>query len=67
MPGGHQSALILDDRLKLRLDALAAHHHKPLADRAAGQLSRLAAVAGEVPSTTYTTEWMAAFGSIADP
>jgi hypothetical protein len=59
--------LNLDDRLKLRLDALAAHHHKTLSDWAAEQLGRLAADAGEIPSASYSAEWMAAFGSIADP
>ncbi len=59
--------LNLDDRLKRRLDALAAHHRKPLPDWAAEQLGRLAADAGEIPSATYSAEWMATFGSIADP
>ncbi len=59
--------LNLDDRLKLRLDALAAHNHKPLPDWAAEQLGRLAADAGEISVATYSPEWMAAFGSIGDP
>jgi hypothetical protein len=65
----HVSTLVLnlDDRLKMRLDALAAHHRKPLPDWAAEQLGRLAADAGEVPSTTYSAERMATFGPIADP
>lgn len=58
--------LNLDDRLKLRLDSLAAHHRKPLPDWAAEQLGRLAAAAGEIPAATYSAEWMAAFGSIDD-
>ena len=58
--------LNLDDRLKLRLDALAAHSRKPLPDWAAEQLGHLAAAAGEIPAVTYSTDWMAAFGSIAD-
>lgn len=53
-------------RLKLRLDALAAHSRKPLPDWAAEQLGHLAAGAGEIPAATYSTEWMAAFGSIDD-
>ena len=65
----HVSTLVLnlDDRLKLRLDALAARNRKPLPDWAAEQLSRLAANADEVPSAAYSLEWMAAFGSISDP
>ena len=59
--------LNLDDRLKLRLDALAAHNRKPLPDWAAEQLRRLAADAGEIPAATYSAEWMEAFGSIDDP
>ncbi len=59
--------LNLDDRLKLRLDALAAHHRKPLPDWAAEQLGRLAAGADEIPAATYSAEWIAAFGSIGDP
>jgi hypothetical protein len=59
--------LNLDDRLKLRLDALAAHNHKPLPDWAAEQLGRLADGAGEIPAASYSPEWMAAFGSIGDP
>lgn len=59
--------LNLDDRLKLRLDALAAHNRKPLPDWAAEQLGRLAAHSDEIPAATYTAEWMAAFGSIGDP
>ena len=59
--------LNLDDSLKLRLDALAAHNHKPLPDWAAEQLHRLAADVGEIPSATYSAEWMATFGSIDDP
>lgn len=59
--------LNLDDRLKLRLDALAARNRTPLPDWAAEQLRRLAADAGEIPAATYSTEWMAAFGSIDDP
>jgi hypothetical protein len=59
--------LNLDDRLKLRLDALAAHNHKSLPVWAAEQLGRLAAYAGEIPIATYSPEWMAAFGSIGDP
>lgn len=58
--------LNLDDRLKLRLDALAAHSRKPLPDWAAEQLGRLAVDVGEIPATTYSSEWMAAFGSIDD-
>lgn len=58
--------LNLDDRLKLRLDALAAHSRKPLPDWAAEQLGHLAAGAGEILAATYSTEWMAAFGSIDD-
>ena len=58
--------LNLDERLKLRLDALAARNCKPLPDWAAEQLSRLAADADEAPAETYSTEWMAAFGSISD-
>ena len=59
--------LNLDDRLKRRLDALAAHNHKPLPDWAAEQLGRLAADAGEISAASYSPEWMAAFGSIDDP
>ena len=59
--------LNLDDRLKLRLDALAALHHKPLPDWAAEQLGRLAADVAEIPAATYSAEWMVAFGSIGDP
>jgi hypothetical protein len=59
--------LDLDDRLKPRLDALAARSRKPLPDWAAEQLSRIAADAVEVPAATYSAEWMAAFGSIEDP
>ncbi len=59
--------LNLDDRLKLRLDALAAHNHKPLPDWAAEQLGRLAADADEIPAATYSAEWMATFGAIGDP
>jgi hypothetical protein len=59
--------LNLDDRLKLRLDALAAHSRKPLPDWAAEQLRRLAADADLRPPATYSAEWMAAFGSIDDP
>ncbi len=59
--------LNLDDLLKLRLDALAAHNRKPLPDWAAEQLRRLAADAGEIPAATYSAEWMATFGSIDDP
>ena len=59
--------LNLDDRLKLRLDALAAHNRKPLPDWAAEQLRRLAADAGEIPAATYSAEWTATFGSIDDP
>ncbi len=59
--------LNLDDCLKLRLDALAAHNRKPLPDWAAEQLRRLAADAGEIPAATYSAEWMATFGSIDDP
>lgn len=59
--------LNLDDRLKLRLDALAAQNRKPLPDWAAEQLGRLAADADEIPAATYSAEWMAAFGSIEDP
>jgi hypothetical protein len=65
----HVSTLVLnlDDRLKLRLDALAARNRKPLSDWAAEQLGRLASHADEHPSATYSAEWMAAFGSIDDP
>ena len=59
--------LNLDDRLKLRLDALAARNRKPLPDWATEQLSRLAAHADEIPAATYSPEWMVAFGSISDP
>ncbi len=58
--------LNLDDRLKQRLDVLAAHNRKPLPDWAAEQLGRLAADADGSPGT-YSAEWMAAFGSIGDP
>lgn len=63
------STLVLNlaDRLKLRLDALAAHSRKPLPDWAAEQLRRLAAEAEEIPAATCSAEWMAAFGSIDDP
>ena len=62
--------LNLDDRLKQRLDALAARNHKPLPDWAAEQLGRLAgdaADAGELQAASYSPEWLAAFGSIDDP
>ncbi len=59
--------LNLDDRLKLRLDALAARNRKTLPDWAAEQLSRLAAHADEIPAAAYSPEWMATFGSISDP
>lgn len=59
--------LNLDDRVKLRLDALAAHNRKPLPDWAAEQLGRLAADVDKTPPATYSAEWMAAFGSIGDP
>jgi hypothetical protein len=59
--------LNLDERLKLRLDALAARNSKPLPDWAAEQLGRLAADADEAPAATYSANWMAAFGSINDP
>ena len=59
--------LNLDDRLKLRLDALAAHSRKPLPDWAAEQLRRLASDADTIPTATYSAEWMATFGSIDDP
>ena len=59
--------LNLDDRLKLRLDAIASRNRKPLPDWATEQLRLLAADAEEIPATTYTAEWMAAFGSIGDP
>ena len=59
--------LNLDDSLKLRLDALAAHNRKALPDWAAEQLRRLVADAGEIPAATYSAEWMATFGSIDDP
>lgn len=58
--------LNLDDRLKLRLDVLAAHSRKPLPDWAAEQLGRLAADLGEIPAATYSSDWMEAFGSIDD-
>ncbi|MGL4399777.1 MAG: hypothetical protein ACRCXD_07895 [Luteolibacter sp.] len=58
--------LNLDDRLKRRLDSLAAHNHKLLPDWAAEQLGRLAADAGEISAASYSPEWMAAFGSIED-
>ena len=38
-----------------------------LGDWAAEQLARLAADADEIPSTIYSAEWKAAFGSIGDP
>ena len=59
--------LNLDDRLKLRLDALAARNRKPLPDWATEQLSRLAANSDESPTAAYSPDWMAAFGSISDP
>jgi len=59
--------LNLDERLKLRLDSLAARNRKPLPDWAAEQLGRLAAHADEIPAATYSAEWMAAFGSVNDP
>lgn len=59
--------LNLDDRLKLRLDSLAARNRKPLPDWAAEQLGYLAAHADEIPEATYSAEWMAAFGSVNDP
>ncbi len=59
--------LNLDDRLKQRLDAIAAHHRKPLSDWAAEQLGRLATDADEIPAPGYSAEWMASFGSIGDP
>lgn len=58
--------LHLDDRLKRRLDSLAARNRKPLPDWAAEQLGRLAANADEVSAATYSAEWMAAFGSVDD-
>jgi hypothetical protein len=58
--------LNLDDRLKLRMDALAAHSRKPLPDWAAEQLSRLASDADTIPAATYSAEWMATFGSVDD-
>jgi hypothetical protein len=61
--------LNLDDRLKHRLDALAAHSRKPLPDWATEQLRRLASDADMIPAPTptYSAEWMATFGSIDDP
>ena len=59
--------LNLDDRLKLRLDSLAARNRKPLSDWATEQLGRLAENADELSAVTYSAEWMAAFGSIDDP
>ena len=60
--------LQIDDQLKRRLDALAAHKRKPLSDWAAEELGRLAANANENdPITTYSAEWMDSFGSISDP
>ena len=58
--------LHLDDRLKRRLDSLATRNRKPLPDWAAEQLGRLAAHADEMPTATYSAEWMAAFGSVDD-
>ncbi len=58
--------LNLDERLKLRLDALAARNRKPLPIWAAEELGRLAADAEEAAADTYPAEWMAAFGSIGD-
>ena len=58
--------LNLDDSLKLRLDSLAAHNRKPLPDWVAKQLRRLAADEGEIPTATYSAEWIATFGSIDD-
>jgi hypothetical protein len=58
--------LNLDDKLKRRLDSLAARNRKPLPDWAAEQLGRLAAHADEIPAATYSAEWMAAFGSVDD-
>jgi hypothetical protein len=66
LPSVSTLVLNLDDRLKRRLDALAAHNHKPLPDWAAEQLGRLAADAGEIPAASFSAEWMAAFGSIDD-
>lgn len=59
--------LHLDDRLKRRLDSLAARNRKPLPDWAAEQLGRLATQADGIPLATYSAEWMAAFGSVDDP
>lgn len=59
--------LNLDERLKLRLDALAARNRKPLPDWAAEQLSRLASDADKIPAAAYSQEWMATFGAISDP
>jgi hypothetical protein len=58
--------LNLDERLKLRLDALAARNRKPLPIWAAEELGRLAADADEAAADTYPSEWMATFGSIGD-
>jgi hypothetical protein len=58
--------LNLDERLKRRLDALAAHHCKPLPDWVADQLGRLAADAEREPAACYSAEWKATFGSIDD-
>jgi hypothetical protein len=57
----------LDNRLKLRLDALAARSRKPLSEWAAEQLGHLAISADVGSAGTYSAEWLAAFGSILDP
>ncbi len=57
----------LDDRLKIRLGVLAARSRKPLSEWAAEQLGHLAIAADAGPVGNYSTEWLAAFGSICDP
>jgi hypothetical protein len=57
----------LDNRLKLRLDELAARSRKPLSEWAAEQLGHLAIAADVGSAGTYSAEWLAAFGSIRDP
>jgi hypothetical protein len=58
--------LNLDENLVTRLSAAAARSRKALPEWATEQLSRLVNQPVSSPAEAYSSEWQAAFGSIAD-